>query len=254
MQSRWRILKVSKTCLTWPSGNQRLISLSKLTSSRAELPKWDNRPNKTWTTVKLAWLLYSQQKTAFMSRNLTITCRHQSKSENKCGRDFNIWSPSVVQKRKTRLLVDKMSGLSLPMIHWETRTKSSITAELPLREKNNWSTEEEILRPKWWKNRFMPSSGNLMLRRNLNVKCKKPVRSKRKSKIQWQCSTGKSKLDKFRGKKNQKGKIRNAICLRINGQSRKRKKKELSNKNSCLIVRETLSLSTTTQLKSNWER
>ena len=90
-----------------------------------------------------------------------------------------------------------------------------------------------------------------MLRENSSVKCKKPVRNRRKLRIRWPYLTGRDKLVRFRGLKSRKGLNRSVRCLKNNGNSKRKGKRKLNSRNSCSIVREISNSLITTPPKSN---
>lgn len=83
----------------------------------------------------------------------------------------------------------------------------------------------------------MHNSGNWMLRKSSNARCKKHVRNKRKLKIQWPCLTGRDRLVRFRGFKSRKELRRSVTCLKTNGRLKRRGRIKLNNRNSCSIAR-----------------
>jgi len=63
----------------------------------------------------------------------------------------------------------------------------------------------------------MPSFTHLKLRKNWKEKSKKPKKSRNWSRKHWLFSTGKSRPEKFKGKRRSSKLLRKELCWKLNG-------------------------------------
>ena len=193
-----KILRVIIISLIKQIGKQKLINLLRKTLSRREYKKCGYSKREISSRGKLDLPLCSQQKTAYTKRSLTITLKPQNRFAIKCGIDCSISKRKEIQKEQRKFSAEWMLNLKLPMTPWEKRTKFSIITELLSSARNNSLIREELLKLKWWKSRFMPSYGNLMLKESLKERCKRLKRNKKRWRILWPCLTGRETLARFR--------------------------------------------------------
>ena len=196
-----KILRAIIISLIKQTGNLKLINLLRKILSRREFKKCGYSKKEISSRGKLDLPLCSQQKTAYTKRSLTITLKLQNRFAIKCGKDCSISKRKEIQKKQKKSSAEWMLNLKLPMTPWEKRTKFSIITELPSSARNNSSTREELLKLKWWKSRFMPSYGNLMLKESLKERCKRLNRNKKRLRILWPCLIGRETHVRFRDNK-----------------------------------------------------
>ena len=96
----------------------------------------------------------------------------------------------------------------------------------------------------------MLSSGNLMLKRSLNVRWLRLERSRRKSVTLWLYLTGRRTHARSNAIKNHRWSGKSKLCSAPSGLSRSRKRRLTLISSSCSTVSVTLSLFLTTQLRS----